>query len=1260
MRTFYPKVTATLSFILILFFTASSWAFHQPDNTLASAWTAFAQNKRAEAKEAFTKASTQPNTKAEAFLGLALLAWGEENNAVAFDYVTKFYDASSNPFPHLYALWNTSAMFDGYRGKKTAYQLAFLQKLLEDKRLHGTMRAMVYSALGNHYQYGMQGDLAQKAYDKIGSIDNWAVVGSFENTSGSGFKKNWGVLEHPEAAATFKNKVQTDVTWFKPPVERLDKWFDFDQLFDIHNSVMFAQTFVSSPSDQTVYLRAGCSGSLKIWLNDQIVTSESVERNCDLDIYIHSISLKKGYNRLLVQVGESEAGSANFLIRLTDAEANPIAGLSSSTTPQPYTKATATTLTSQPLFAEQFFSQALEKEPNALLYQILLSQTYLRNDKVYEAKKILKKARALAPESSFLSGVMIEAFRRDGNKTDLTKESEFIKSKDPQSYWGLQLQLNEAVEKQDFLEAENLLKKIVELYGSSQYTDFTELNILAKQNKYEQMIQLVDKLYKAYPHLYQAVNLQAIIQRDVNKNNKAALATLKAFVSENYHHTAMEALAKLYYQNGDKAQALELFKNNIKAFPHAIGRYQDLADQYYELTDYNNALIYRKKVLEFAPYEGIYWQRLATVYRDMNQTDQAIAAYQKAIQLDPTLFASHKALRALEKKADLFENFPKTNAEEIFKNAPKAQDYPNDNSIILINQTQRVVYPQGTTEEKDELLVKILTQQGIPVWKEYSVPFYSNSQSYSIEKAEVFKADGNKVKAEVSDNQIVFTGLQAGDAIHVVYRLEDYSSGMLARHFNDRFYFSLGYPILHANYSLLIHNSRSFQHKTMHSNLQPSVKNIDDFKLYTWEQHNQPSMEGEPYTPPLGDIAQLLEVSTMPNWQFVGNWYSDLVSTKANSDVEVQDAIEEIFQNKPKNLSDLQKAKLIYNYIEENINYLSVAFLQSGLVPQKASKTLSTKLGDCKDLSTLFVALCNQVGVKANLVLVSTRDNGNNNMLLPSINFNHCIARLEVQGKTYYIELTDNKNPFGAISYLLNGANILVIPREDTPLQTTLIHLENPQKIANVVVRKTNLSFNIRDLQATTTSIKTGSLASEVRQNNVDLSQEDREKEVTSSLASDFTNVVKVSNLHFVNLDNLSDTVKTSYDYTVKNELNEVANMKIFRLPWSEKVSSFEFIAAEKRVYAFELWRLMGTSYMEEEISLNIPTGKKLIEVPATIHLSSAFADYDLSMTVVQGKLVAKRKLVLKKDLILPEEYTEFRNFFQKVIEADTKQLALN
>ena len=36
---------------------------------------------------------------------------------------------------------------------------------------------------------------------------------------------------------------------------------------------MYAQTFVNSPIAQEVYLRAGTSGSLKVWVNDALVAA---------------------------------------------------------------------------------------------------------------------------------------------------------------------------------------------------------------------------------------------------------------------------------------------------------------------------------------------------------------------------------------------------------------------------------------------------------------------------------------------------------------------------------------------------------------------------------------------------------------------------------------------------------------------------------------------------------------------------------------------------------------------------------------------------------------------------------------------------------------------------------------------------------------------------------------------------------------------------------------------------------------------------
>src|SRR6185436_7664790 len=99
----------------------------------------------------------------------------------------------------------------------------------------------------------------------------------------------------------------------------------------------------------------------------------------------------------------------------------------------------------------------------------------------------------------------------------------------------------------------------------------------------------------------------------------------------------------------------------------------------------------------------------------------------------------------------------------------------------------------------------------------------------------------------------------------------------------------------------------------------------------------------------------------------------------------------ELFPGNEK-LSDLQKAKRIYDYVVKEIRYSSVDFRQSGLIPQSTANTLNSRIGDCKDVSTLFIAMCREVGLDAKLTLVCTNDNGSNFLFMPTVDFNHCIA----------------------------------------------------------------------------------------------------------------------------------------------------------------------------------------------------------------------------------------------------------------------------
>ncbi len=1248
-----------LKILLGFLFTISFYSKANDPETLKKAWEALHQNEREYAFKLFNLAKENPKISWEANLGLAMIYWGKNNNEQAFKHIEQFYYSSENPAPYLYSLWVTGMISEGLTSSSGKYNFDFLNKLLADKRLNGTMKAMIHERIGGEYERSMNTKQAIEEFSKIGAIENWQILGTFENSSASGFNKDFGALMHPEPTMVFKNKLNREIKWFNPPIERTDKWIDFTYNVPAGNSIMYAQSFLESPINQDVIIRSGCSGSMKIWVNDKLITNEIVERNCDLDLFNQTIKLQKGINRILVQIGESEAGRANFLIRITDKEGNNISGLKSSYKYQLYSKATDYESKTIAFFPEEFFEKKIAENPNEVLNYILLAHTYTRNDKIYEAKKILKKARELAPVSTLLSEAILDANNRDDNTTEINREESFIKTKDSESFLALQLLYIENFKNEKYDDADVILNKMIANYGNSRYTDFEILSILFKQQKREEGLKWAQSLYEKYPNNYQAVENAYLIEKNINKNTEGAESIFLNFLENNFNDKVYGELSRSYFEKGEKDNAINKYKERIEAYPFRTGYYIDLADQYYSMNDYPNALQYVKKALEMAPYIGLYWERLGQIQNEMNQKVESIQSYKKAVSYEPTLFAAQKRLRQLENKKDLFENFKVINADSIYKKSTSEdKNYPNDNSLILLNETQRVVYPEGATEERNEMLIKVLKQEGIEDWKEYVIYYLEKSQKLLIEKAEVYKTNGSILNAEINANQLVFTGLEIGDAIHIVYRLENNSTGMLSEHFKDQVLFSLGIPINHISYSLLIPENIDFKFTTLNTTIKPQIKLIDNFKLYNWEIKNQKSFEVELLMPPLTDVVPKLEVSTIPGWKFVANWYKDLALTKSKSDFEVQEAVRDLFKNKPKNLSELTKANTIYSYIIANINYSSIPFMQSNFIPQKASRTLSTKLGDCKDLSTLFVAMCREVGIKANLVLVSTRDNGENDMLLPSIDFNHCIATITIDSKIYYIELTDPKNSFGTLSSNLLRSNALKIPSEGDDFEPELFKINTENRIKNTVFRNTNIHFSQKDLIVAESIINTGSLAADYRRIFEPLSDEERLSTYTKLLTNVNSSSIKVNTLKFNDLDEVVDSVSINSNYLMKNFISEVAGMKIFQLPWAEKFTSPEIVNSETRIYPFLSWNLMEAEAMSETLNLTLPTGKKLAEIPKPISLNSDFAEYKINFEIKGDKIKATRYFKIKKDIIEAKDYPKFREFFNRVIEADTKQIA--
>ncbi len=1225
------------------------------NDNMKKGWEAFMANDREKAINYFKDAANDADTKDDANLALAMAYRAMSKREEGFKAMMNFYKSSPNPYPYFYALWSSSSLFDGY-GKKSKEELALLNSILLDKRANSLIKAQVHSMIGYHYSAIGDFKKANAEFALLGSINNWQVTGTFDNISASGFNKDFKVLENPKSDAQFENKVGAKVSWFEIKDIRTDRWFDFNYHFAFSNSIMYAQSFVNSPADQEVILKAGMSGSMKIWVNDFLVISEQEERNADLDVFSYKVKLNKGYNRILVQIGESEVDRANFMVRFTDLNDNVLTNLTASASYQPYTKATEYKLESTNLFAEDFFNEKLKKNPESFIDLLLLAETYVKNDKMYDARKAYTKAKALAPTCSYVSIRLLEVYDRDGNNTEYTTEQEKIKKNDPKSLYALNLTYNEAKKKEDYNKAEEILDEIIRLYGSNMSTDLKKIDMIAQKKNQDVIIKAVNDLYKKYSDDYSVMALKYVLETQLSKDLAKANAILKKYMATNYSDDVITTLADNYFKLGNINEGIKLYQMRVTNRPYVIGNYGDMADIYEAKQDYATALKYRQESLNRALYHGYYYNQLGKLYEALNKTSDARDAYQKAIYYEPTNYSARKQLAILDGKKDLFDNFQSEDVYEIFKNSPSKTDFPDDNSIILLHDRQRIVFKEGANEEKTEILIKVFDQAGIDAWKEYSVGYNGYTQRLVVDKAEVLKANGNRIKSEYSSDYFVFTNLEPGDAIHLSYKIENYNSGKMALHFWDDFNFNYFIPCQLARYSLMVADNKTFTYNVTNSDMKPTTEDVDGFKKYTWELKNSPSFKSESVMPPLNQISTRLELSSIPDWQFIANWYSDLASTKAKSDFEVQETVQQLFKDK-KNLSELEKARIIYDYIEKNMTYSNVSFMHSALVPQKASRVISTKMGDCKDFSTLFVAMAKEVGLKANLVLVNTRDNGERVMNQPTIDFNHCIVQTQLDGKTYMVELTDQKLSFGTIPSYSKNSTCLVIPKEGEQIKSELSTIKSVNRPLNASYRESTISFNTADMIVDRKTIKSGEYARQTRGSYADVGKDKQEEYMTKAISKDFTSPVKLNSLSFVtDLKTLADSVGYNYTFTAKSAVTDFSGIKLFKLPWADSQNYLEYLTHENRKFPFNLWELTSSEYETETITIEIPKGKTLAEQPKPVKLSCGAAEYNLTYKVTPTKVTITRTLKINNDEVSVKDYPQIKEFLNKVIEADSKQ----
>lgn len=1227
------------------------------------AWEYIHKNDIPHARECLAKAMKAPATHDNALATLLLLetyeGYPEDVAQRLHNPVTTF----SKPSPYWYAFWFSEAVLGDY-GAKKGYQLDNLNQVLKDPAMDGSLRAAGEYFYGKHL-YDLN-EVAQTPahFRAMGAVENWAHVGPFDNTSGSGFDKDYGPLHEPKAGKGFTIYNNTTADWFVPPIPTNEGWAFVGQYFPAvtGTGIGYSQSFVKAPAATDALLALGGAGAFKVWVNDRLLITHAEEARTELDQHVVPVHLNAGYNRVLVQTGFTRQSEAvNFIIRFINDRHDPIPGLENTAAVQPYTVDKQTAQPEEiPHFAVAFFKEALKKNPNDVTNAILLAKVYVRNEEYDKAKEVLHPCYRKYPDDPVVLNYYMTCLGESKDRTEAAEVRERIKAIDPGNYWVKIIESKRLADEKQYQEALDTLLVAEKMQGERLTTDIRKVGLLAGMQLIDSTVNTLRRAYERYPANNDIVGVMYKIEKQVYSDNDAALDVLRKYVALTNDYNGSYSLANEYLEQSKTDSALMVFRKMTTVEPYNKDSYENLINVFYKQRQYDSVMRYLELQHSISPYSHSVYGSMATCYLQQKNEAKAIENYEKALAIYPSQYEYRRRLRELQGKPNIFKYFPTLEYTKVIADAFKQPQDSTEPITVLFDQDNVVLYGKGATERINSFAAVLQNKAAIDNWKELSLPYNDAYQDLDIIKAEVVKRSGARIPGDVEGNQIVFEKLEPGDAIYYSYKVSSYGIGRLGREFWDSYLFGSTAPVVHQQYNVLVADGEELNYQVLNGpDLKPAISQQENFKLYSWTRDNMAVIHSQPFMPPLADVGVNLQVSTVKSWDVIAGWYSDLTRLQSRDDYDVSQAFGEIFPAGVANLADSVKARRIYEYIESNMAYSSVSFRQSAFVPQRASRTLATRLGDCKDLSTLFLAFARKAGLDANLVLVNTRDNGSHVMQLPSMEFNHCIIRVKFNDTDHYLELTNNMQAFDVLPNNVYGAQVLNIPYNFTP--PAAIALLQPRRFAQSAAHvRSQVKVTGSDVEVVQDLCFTGARASLIRSVYTDRNEADRKDQVHYAVSNNFKNPVEVETFNFSNLGSLADSVHESVKFRVSNEVINVGDFSMLHPVFREQVATAGIFTNEARRYPFEYWDYENTDDYNDEVEIHLEQGKSFNQIPSGVDTTFKGMHYKLSYAQTSpGVLLVSRSFSTdSKAEIAEADFPGLKAFFQKIMSEEQKYIS--
>lgn len=424
-----------------------------------------------------------------------------------------------------------------------------------------------------------------------------------------------------------------------------------------------------------------------------------------------------------------------------------------------------------------------------------------------------------------------------------------------------------------------------------------------------------------------------------------------------------------------------------------------------------------------------------------------------------------------------------------------------------------------------------------------------------------------------------------------------------------------------------------------------------NFDIYTWEANDIPEFEGEEDMPsPLHFMPHI--IFYIKSYEIEGKkeellgtpeklyqWYY-LITKDINKTDQTILKSKTLQLIKDKN-SDLEKAKAIYQWVQQNVHYVAFEDGMGGFIPREASDVFQKLYRDCKDMANLLNEMFRYAQLNSNLTWIGTRQKPYTYEDVPTPQVdNHMITNVVIEGKSYFMDATDKFCPFLFPSAFIQGKEALIGKSEKE------FKIEKVPEVAcssnkTTILMKLNLeNYNIvGDASVTVLGLKKSYLLNNLSAYN------QKESEIWKNIITQNNQKILLDIQELQKNDYQELPSKASFKLKLENGIKDV-NGKLLLKPLLLFPLKESLIDIEKRKLSIE----NDLAYVYEiQYEYQLPVDYKVEFMPENAKTENDLGSFDIQYKVLKNTITVTQKVESKKLLLENKDFILWNSFIKSL-----------